>query len=249
MKRTIAVLLTLVLALSVLSACSININLGNEETEAPAASVPQVDVPTAAPVTEPQTEAPPQIGELEDYVGVYKQKEVSFSDGNTNTLRLPEILIDSADAKDVNAEIVDKFGDIVNGDAKSTGAYALDYEAYLNDEVLSVIIIAGFDGGNTYGLAYNFDVLTGESLSNRDLCDAVGKDYSSVKADLKDGIEDVYNEKFGSLPGNDTEKEKTFSNDNINDSVIYLDGNGRMKALVKFYAAVGGGQFVAQINL
>lgn len=67
--------------------------------------------------TAPATTAPVSIGTLGDYVKTLKEKEVSFGNGKTNTLRLPEILIDSDDAKAANDEIVEKFGDVVNGDA------------------------------------------------------------------------------------------------------------------------------------
>lgn len=255
MKRLIALLLTVIFVMSALGACSfLGIPLGRRP--APTAPAPTAPAPTAAPAetAAPPTEAPAatapvSIGTLGDYVKTLKEKEVSFGNGKTNTLRLPEILLDSADAKAANSEIVEKYGEIVNGEANSTGAYALDYEAYLNDRILSVVVTAKYDGGNSYGLAYNFDVTTGKALDSAAVCEATGKSYGDMLDKLYDELVDYYEDKWGTLPGNETEKEKTYNYANLKAAVMYLDGDGDLTALVDTYAAVGGGHWIAQIEV
>lgn len=243
MKKFIAVLLSAAFAVTALSACSININI-NQPTEAAQSASTEADVPaTAAPETEaPATEAP--VGTLSDYVRTANEITKDFGDGSTNTLRLPEILLDNADAKAANSEISEKFGDTDN-----SGAYELDYEAYLNGKVLSVVITSKNQGGNSYALTYNFDVTSGSAMDNQSICDVAGESYSDVLADLRDELTDYYDEKWGALSGNDTERDKTYSDENLREAKLYLDGEGDIMAVVDIYAAVGGGHWFAQLEI
>lgn len=202
--------------------------------------------PTAAPAAE--TAPAPEIGTLDDYVRTAAENEVSFGNGKTNTLRLPEILLDSADASAANAELNERFGEEVKGDANYTGAYALDYEAYLNGKVLSVVVIARYDGGNSYGLGYAFDVLTGKRYDNESLCGERGVSYSSGLDALYANLTTYYDDKWSELPGNESMREQTFDYANLRASSFYLDKDGTLTALVDIYAAVGGGHWVAQIK-
>ncbi len=247
MKRTLAFILALVLAVSVLSSCSININIG--VTEAPTEfdfgeiEIPSIEIPTDP---EPPTEF--EVGDVDDYVGVYKEKTLTFGDGNKNVLRIPEIKLDSADAKAANAEIVEKYGDVFASD-RSNGIISLDYDAYLNGTILSVVVTSKVDGGNTYGVAYNFEVVSGDGLDNKAVCDAAGKDYQEALEELSDEMRDAYDDRFGQLTKNESMRDKTFAQDNLEASVFYLDGSNDVIALVVFYAAVGGGYFMTQIEL
>lgn len=246
MKRTIALLLILIFALAALSACSININI-NKPTEADSTAASSEAATQAATESDEPTAAP--IGTLSDYVKTGKEATVTYGDGNTNTLRIPELLLDSADAKAANEELQSKFGSALDNGSSYSGMYALDYEAYLNGSVLSVVTVGKYDGGNTYGLAYNFDVLTGKKLDNKQVCDMSGENYEEELADLREELEEYYEEKYGSMPGNDAEREKTFSDDNLKQAVMYLDNDGDFMALVDVYAAVGGGHWVVQLDL
>lgn len=260
MKKTIALFLALIFVMSALSACSLfGVPLFGRVRMQPTEPAPTMAAPipaeTAAAVTEapaPETQAPETaapIGTLSDYVKTAKEKSVSFGDGNTNILRIPEILLSGTDATAANDEIIEKFGAVVNGDADYTGAYALDYEAYLNQEILSVIVTAKYDGGNSYGLCYSFDVTSGKKLDSEALCTAIGESYSDKLDDLYDELADYYEDKYSTLPGNDTEKEKTYSYSNLKAAVMYLDGSGDLMAMTDIYAAVGGGHWIAQIEV
>lgn len=246
MKKTIAILIAAVLAVSALSACSININL-NTSTEEPTIVEATTAATTAATdptATEAETKA--AAGKLEDYVKTAAENTVTSGDGKTNTLRYPEILLDSSDAKAANKELSDKFAEAIDG---TRGAYAIDYEAYLNGNILSVVTMSKLDGGNTFGLCYNFDVTTGKKLSNQDICAAAGKTYDELKKELKEKITAHYDDKWSSVPGNEEYREKTLSDDNLNAAVFYLTDGGKVSALADTYAAVGGGHWVVQFDL
>ena len=185
----------------------------------------------------------PEIGALSDYVKTAKEATQSFSDGNTVTYRLPEILLDSSDAAAANKEIMDEYGD----DCKTYDDYSpiskLDYEATLYDKYLSVIVTTNVDGGNSYGLCYCFDVTTGSKLNNETLCSMTGHDYNTAIETLTANVTAGYDESYSKLPGNDSEREKTLASDNISASKMYLDESGKLMSLVDIYAAVGGGHW------
>ena len=233
MKKIIAIMLSVILALGALSACSININLTQP-----------TDEPEPADAAGAETQAAPVgVGSLSDYVRTAREVIREFSDGNTNTLRLPELLLSGDDAAAANKELSETFGDMTN-----SGMYALDYEACLSGSVLSLVTTAKYDGGNSDALCCNFDVITAERLDSEALCAALGYDHDAVVKALKANLADYYEEKYASIPGNDTEREKTLSDENLREAALYLSADGKPAAIVDIYAAVGGGHWVAQLD-
>ena len=145
MKRMIALICTAVLITTVCCGCSLLPKKGDDPpqtsssasaTQAPAATqAPQATQAqeTAAPAT--QAPADDTVGALSDYVVTAKEANVSG-----RTLRLPEILLDSDDADAANSAIMEKFGEYIDDPDAHNYVSALDYEAYLNGKVLSVLV-------------------------------------------------------------------------------------------------------------
>ena len=250
MKKIISIIFAAVILAAALCACG----------EAPAPTEPtqaaETAAPTQAPVmTEAPTEAPaeaitePAVGELSSYVRTGRENTVSFDDGTTATLRLPEFLIESADANAANQELLNAYGDAVTDDTYGDGAYYLDYDAYLNENILSVAVTSKYNGGNSYGMVFNFDVLTGSKLDNTALCTAADRDYDEMESRLTTALTQSYDEKWGNLGGNESMREKTLSENNIEAAELYLNERGNMMALVTTYAAVGGGHFIMQVEI
>ena len=249
MKRLIALLLVCVFAASALSACGIFPRIPK-----PRPTEPVNTVPTAAAVTEApaETDAPAAtqavIGSLDNYVKTAKKASFTFEGGNTKTYRIPEILLDSDDAAAANAEIMERFGDDVREYDDYSPVIELDYEAYLNDEYLSVIVKGSFEGGNSYALCYTFNVLNGNELNSSTLCSATGRDYNTALSKLTENLTAEYDEKFGTMPGNEGERSKTLDSANIKAAKMYLDDSGKLMAMVDVYAAVGGGHWIYSVS-
>lgn len=237
MKKALILTLVILFALTTLCACDPGIVV------TPTNGSSSSSQSTASSAVTSQTDAP-SVGTLDDYVKTAKQATQSFGDGNTTTYRLPEILLDSTDAKAANDEIMNRFGDMCKNYGEYSPVISLDYEAYLNDKYLSVLVTDKVDGGNSYGLCYVFDVTTGDQLNNETLCSMTGRDYNAAIATLTDNLTTDYNASYSGLPGNDDYRTKTLSSSNISDAPMYLDGSGSLKALVNIYAAVGGGNWV-----
>ena len=244
MKKITALFLAVILILS-LSACSININTGG--TEAPSTADG-----TAAQSTEAQnTEASATevgTGALSDYVKTAKEIKATYEDSPYPVvLRMPEILLSGNDAAEANKEISDKFSKYMT-ESDAIGINDLDYAASLNGQVLSVVIMSRFDGGNSYGLCYNFDVTTGGRLGNEAMCKLAGKDYIKGIGTLRKELKAYYDSRYANLPDNEAERSKTLDDSNLHAASMYIDSSGKLMALVKTYAAVGGGQWIVQIK-
>lgn len=251
MKKKIALICAVMLIAAVCGGCS-GFGGGKTSSSQPSSSAAETQAPpatqapeaTVAPTTPataaPETQAPADssIGELSEYVRTAKES------GN---LRLPEILLDSDDAAAANAEIMAQYGAYVDDPESHNYVGALDYEAYLNQNVLSVLITGKLDGGNSFGQCYTFDVTTGKELSNEELCSLTGRDHSAASSTLKTNLTSYYDEKYSNLPANDELRNQTLSDQNVGASKMYLDGSDKLMALVQTFAAVGGGKWVATI--
>lgn len=255
MKRILALLMVCIFAAAALSACSIFPRIPAQRPTEPLNTAPSAAAVTEAPEQQAATEAvetqaptEASVETLDSYVRTAKKASYTFSDGNTKTFRIPEILLDSSDAAAANSEIMDRFGDDVQEYTEYCPVVSLDYEAYLNDVYLSVIVTGTFEGGNSYGLCYTFSVTSGSELNSATLCSAIGCDYNEALSDLTDNLTEDYDQKFGSIPGNDTERGKTLDSENIKAAKMYLDGSGNLMAMVDFYAAVGGGHWVYSVS-
>lgn len=242
MKRLSVIFLAALLMLISMTACGIKISLNastenTENTESTEATESRQSAETAAA----------SVGELSDYVGTMIENKVTFDDGNTSTLRLPKILLDSEDAKAVNSEINKKLAAETDG---KSGVYKLDYTAALNDNLLSVCISVNYDGGSSGAEVYNFDVSTGKRVGNDAICKYKDVGYTDVIEAIENELEDYYTEhNYYRLPMNDDMKAKTFSARNLKEARLYLNEKGSIMCAADVYAAVGGGHFVINTEL
>ena len=248
MKRLSVIFLAAALILISMTACGVKISLNasTENTENTEIIANTENTETTESRQSAETAAA-SVGELSDYVATMIENEVTFDDGNTGTLRLPKILIDSEDAKAVNSEINKKLAAETDG---KSGVYKLDYTAALNDNLLSVCISVNYDGGSTGAEVYNFDVSTGKRVGNDAICKYKDVGYTDVIEAIEDELEDYYTEhNYYRLPMNDDMKAKTFSARNLKEARLYLNEKGKIMCAADVYAAVGGGHFVINTEL
>lgn len=256
MKKYLSVLFASILVMAMLSACSLlpGAKPAPQPTQAAQAATeaakPSESVAAQAESTASKTQATTEkaVGKLEDYVRTAKEATFVFDNGPTNTYRIPEILLSGEEAKAANDEIMERFGDDVQSGSGYCPVISLDYEAYLNDKYLSVIVSGRFDGGNSYGLCYTFDVTTAKNLDSETLCSVTGRDYNASLNTLGANLTTEYDSRFGSLPGNDKERTKTLDVENLGAAKMYLGSSGKLMAMVDLYAAVGGGHWTETIG-
>ena len=225
-----------VLMLVSLAACSINININNPTENTEVSDTQQPADATKAPT-----------GSLSDYVRTLMENEVPNKNGETTVFRIPEILLDSEDAKAANSDIVKKYSVGISGDA---GINKLDYTATLNDWLLSVSVSAAYEGGSVGGDAYCFDVTTGKKAGSDAICKYKGVSYTDVIDQIEKALDKYYKDhSFDKLPLNEDMKAKTFSAKNIKDARLYLNDKGKIMCIADVYASVGGGHFIVDTEL
>ncbi len=177
----------------------------------------------------------------------YKYKDYNGNQVDV-TYRIPRIVLEGTDAELANEKSEQIFNDKCKSadDMRNFKAWELqntklDYECYINDNVLSVIILDKYPFNNyTEYTVYNFDVLSGKRLYNEDIANRLSLNYSKIKNVI---IEEIQNY-FNSLPPNHStfyyeQLEKSISEDNIENSSLYIGENGQIMVKYRIYQMAG----------
>ena len=196
MKRYMYLLTALLLLAVTLCGCKKEENLNEFEfeyvDEGPATNAsenkPEDTMADAQATTDNVT-----IGSLDSYIGSQYQKTETLPFGfeideqyeTEVSLDVPEIKDNSDAAKEINSEIyamakdsIEQVEAIINGTA--TEIYEppyvrISYEAYLNDEILSIIVKyeTSYSDWTDYGV-YNYNVVTKEKAENEAILEKAG---------------------------------------------------------------------------
>ena len=207
-------------------------------------------------ITEPETTEAPEL-HAEDYVETAVSYEIPYSGqfyltgedygSETNTARLPQLTIDSPDAKAINATIHDNWDNIFAEYPNTehiTGR--ADYVAYLNGTVLSLALeFRSVDTPNSFFQVYNIDVVTGNIVSK----DSLIAMTDTTKEDALDVIREVENDRCNeSLEKvtNDQAKaqleearDRTLSDENLSKAEFFLDDSGKLYVTYRYYWIAG----------
>lgn len=195
-------------------------------------------------------------------VDAYSDKQVYVVDGKTInykykdyngnqvdvTYKIPRIVLEGTDAELANKQSEEIFNDKCKSadDMRNFNAWELqytklDYEYYINDNVLSVVIFNKYPFNNyTEYTVYNFDVLSGKRLYNEDIANKLSLNYSKIKNVIIEKIQNYFN----SLPTNHstfyyTQLERSISDDNIESSSLYIGENGQIMVEYRIYQMAG----------
>lgn len=220
---------------------------------------------TSLPATtvEPTTQKPEY--KAEDYVRTEKECEIKYGGsflitgeevGGSKTARCrqPQLTIDSADAKAVNSEIKANTDQFFDGYSKNPD-YPMgrnDYVCYINGNILSLVNeFRSTDTPNSSFLVYNFNVETGELLSNSDIMSAAGVNeaeaYKMVKGDMLPRFKEL--EGKASNPTLESQIEtvqsRTLASENVTKSDFFLNGDGKLCACYRYYWVAGAENYGA----
>lgn len=213
------------------------------------------------------------------YTYNYNDKEICFNDTSyemtvtycSSRIVLPYINIDSEDVKKVNSEIKqlnDKQYDILNNAINNVGYFdyadvKTDYEYYIYDNILSVVILEYYGGEvpNTY-YTYVIDLNTKKLLTYNDVINKTRQSiYNNKKitsSNINEYAKKAINAKmmtFNYSTNSDSEMNKYFTecyNKYVNDTKkYYLNNSGELNIISKLYTGAGMGQCIYEypINL
>ena len=187
-------------------------------------------------------------------VVIQKAQAYRYDDENggyTVSFRIPKIVLNSADADRVNDEITQKYAETFETAESETNkgselsCVSLDYEYYVYENILSVLIKRAYFSHNVDYSVYSFDIKTGGELDNSTLAERLGIKSADAQAALKEALQKDYNSKYTDNSSKDNSEfaEKTFSQENLDSSVYYVDKNGSLTALCTEYTSEGSGEY------
>ncbi|MED9970392.1 MAG: hypothetical protein UFA98_10350 [Ruminococcus sp.] len=250
MKKIIAALLALTFAASL---CSCSTSTGG------GASVAETEQ-----ITEEATKFSTNV---DDYV--YPEKKVSKPytgsfqitgeegiDGNAPS-RMPQLNMDTRDASEINDDIHSKYDEIfksLESADESTLQPRTDYQAYLNDNILSLIIeTRSVNTPNSGFNVYSINVETGQKVSSDEIIAMSSVDKENAEKLLSAQISEKFNTletaSDGMKSAGEEAKRKSLAGDNISNAVYYFNGERKLTAAYKYYWMVGAETYGAISSL
>lgn len=199
-----------------------------------------------------------------------KEGEITLEEEYTMEVdyHVPEILLDSEGAKAINEKIKEDCQDVICLQDDDMPWWQVNYEAYLNGDILSVLLIKSsvMDGYTEY-YAYNLDIKKGKELDQQELIEtlsiAAGQGESPTEAVLRSlkkaaayqcdqDIRLFFEAEYFKTADPDEShnmygqcllmRMETLQEDNINlELPMYLDEKGELSVAVGIYSMSGGG--------
>lgn len=191
-------------------------------------------------------------GTIDQYVVALREEHISY-DSYDYYLKVPEILLDSEDARQCNREIQDKFMPefdyAYEAQSKEAdyGLRGMDYKAWIYEGTIVVWMSSTTAWVYTDYEVYMFDIETGERLDNDAVAAQFGLDNNyreNIKQTLaseclKLAKEGGYSEEGYYLPI----YEQTISSENIDQSVLFIDQDGNLMMACTMYVPSGAGHY------
>lgn len=254
MKKLILILCIAALILS-LTACTVSVPISHpdfmqhriaawRDTQEPSAPA------ETPPATEPLFVAPP----LSDCVGLYSECAVDYSDGYNDwyaVYQLPEILLNSSDAKRANSLIRSTFEPLIDQcvqaelEKTSLICTGISYECWIFDQYLSVLIHEENDWSCDSYLAFTFDLTDGSWLGNREYADYLGVSEDALFAQIRSSLLYHFDAAYADLPEEYqddfffTQRERQYSDENVNATELFLDRDGSVQMICLLYSMAG----------
>ena len=195
-------------------------------------------------------EAPVQNAVLELYSaeGIY---EDSVGNVEQYSFHVPQIYANSLAADEINAEIAERFGKVVESQFENMeGGYSLwswnvEWHAYWTGTQLFLLITADTDGGFTDTAAYGYDFKTDSRVTNEMILKQKGITEEEYLENLKEKVQLMFEDMYGNLP---EESKKAFGYDEMLEKTLgwldleqpmFLDGMGEVETIVKIASVAG----------
>ena len=209
------------------------------------------------PVTE---EVKPTELSADSYVVTAKEKTYQYSDSSGTSLsatyRIPALNFSTAEAAAVNAEIEQAYAEEFLGADKAEQEKTalpcdmIDYEYYINDKLISIVIKHQNSAHITDYRVYNYNAENDTRLDNGGLLAYLNRDTEQTYSDLKKVLQDDYTSKYkyDHFPKDYyIQLEKTIGDEGLKSSQLYLRKNANLCAICTEYASVG--QKVMQVMI
>ncbi len=261
-------LFALCLALGlVLAACGVTPNPSQGTTEPPVST----QTPPSTTVPDPDVTTAPSTAQgemtLSDLISDHTNESMEWVSGTgeyTNKesarFRLPQIAPISQDAIDCQQEILDAFLPSLDEIRKSadekfsTPFTAIDYEAYYNSGILSVLIYKDYGIDYIEYHTYNINTETGARLDTDALLAHLSLTQEAYLEAVAQAAQAFYEEKYVGFQEHDqafyqTQLNNTISDANISAALPYLNENGKLAVVIDVYSPAGADSYPEIIEL
>lgn len=171
------------------------------------------------------------------------------------SLRIPKLLPFSEDAVAAQAEIQNKLDSYITevrtdyAEGLSSSTQFIDYKAYLNDAIFSLVIQTQSVYDSCSYLVYNFDIENGKRLNTEELMNKLQiTDYTEKFTQI---AQDAFSKQWGEErdpSANDydlyvSQKAKNSSKENIDKAMPYVTEDGKVMVVLNIYSLAGAEKY------
>ena len=259
MKKTISIILGLVLVLSVFAACTGKQKAPEQptpsnSTEDVANKSEQTPVKEAITLTEAEEVKNDYIYEKYHYEG----ECTAGNEKHEYKFRLPQLKSTSSEAEEINRKIIGKYERLVKEQMKCAENSDMFYDniywqSYINNGLLSIVIVDdNFAHDYKSYSVYVFDTKTEKAVSNSEVLAAAGISENDFISKAKETAEELF-AKVDFSHVDDAEKIKqerlahVMSKNNISiNTPMFIDDSGTLNAIIEI-AQSGGADYIYEI--
>ena len=279
MKKTFAFMLSILMLLS-LCACSsaaAESSVAQTPSVSASAKVSPPAVPTeksVAPVpTESaapsETPAPSPAAESEEpngaekYISVYREDKGEYKDSVGNSYWysyvIPMFDLDGVNVSMLNDEIITKLEPIVDEsllsikDGFSISILSIGYEAYLNGDIVSLIVSIDCDTDYVTKWVWNLDISTKEGVDGDYLFSLtdMGADGTKLSDVTAASVGKFYDENYPDRTAKPWLESfnMTMEKENLAKTQYYFDAEGQLTGIVKMHVPAGAGCYDTDVPM
>lgn len=231
-----------------------------QDTEKPEVSTEETSETEAPTEPEPAFVAPA----LSDCIGLYSEASVNYSDGYNDyqaTYQLPEILLDSWDAKRANEWIRTTFQPSIDDsiqaemDKVSLFCFGISYEAWIYDRYLSLVITETNDWDCGRYLVLTFDLTDGSWLSNKEFAAYLGMDDAALFEAIRSSLLYHFDDTYSDLPAEFKDdffymqRDKQTSDDAVYDTELFIGRDGSVQMACALFSMAGADSYAHLLPL
>ena len=222
-------------------------------------SVPS-ETPAPSPAASAESEEP---NGAEKYVTVYREEKGEYTDSVGNRYEysyvIPKFDLDGVNVSMLNDEIITKLEPIVDEsllsirDGFSISILSIGYEAYLNGDIVSLIVSIDCDTDYVTKWVWNLDVSTKEGVDGDYLFSLtdMGADGTKLSDVTAASVGKFYDENYPDRTAKPWLESfnMTMDKENLAKTQYYFDAEGQLTGIVKMHVPAGAGCYDTDVPM
>ena len=185
--------------------------------------------------------------------------EGTYTDGVGNqgnySYHIPQISADTTDAEEINAEIAEKFGAVVEDEFRrmkggfSLGCRNVGWKAFWNDRQLFLLLSADTPNDLIEYAAYGYDYDTGSRITNEKILEQRGISEEAYLENLKEAAKSMFVKMNAGYPADKLEEgdydkllQQTMEWQTM-EQQMYIDQDGEIAVIAQICVFAGAGKY------